>query len=578
MVLGEGFMRQEWFIQNKGGDFARLAEKFNISPITARLIRNRGVIEDADFEKYIYGSKTDMYSPFLMKDVKKAVEILKSKKQQGKKLRVIGDYDIDGVCASFILCSMLKAAGFQADVDIPHRITDGYGISKRLVDKAKEDGIDTIITCDNGISATDALSYAKELGFTVMLTDHHEVPFKENAGEISFIIPEADAVINPKQKDCPYPYKELCGAMVAYKLGQALLMSMAYPDLEALENELIVFGALATVGDIMPLTDENRIIVKEGLKRIQDVNNNGLRALISVNQLDIATINTYHFGFVIGPCINAAGRLESAMDAYSLFTEENINTAVTKAMYLKDLNTERKNMTQQGVDKAIEIIESEGTGPIIFVYLEGIHESVAGIVAGKLKEKYNRPAFVITDSNGVLKGAARSIEAYSMFEKLQECRELFIKFGGHKMAAGFSLEKENYDKIKTFLTEHCGLGEKDFIEKVSIDFQMPVEYVSRELIEELKILEPFGSGNPEPVFVERDLEVFSLRKVGERQNVLSLDIRLKNMQHIKAVCFNNADVLYDRLNRDRRLTCVYSAKLNEFKGRKNIQLIVEWFR
>lgn len=571
-------MRQEWFIKNKGADFKSLSEKFNISPVTARLIRNRGVIEEEDFRRYIHGDINDMYDPFLMKDVEKAVSILKKKRDEGNKVRVIGDYDIDGVCASHILYTMLNAAGLNADVDIPHRVIDGYGISKRLIDKAKEDGVDTIITCDNGISAREALSYGKELGFTVIVTDHHEVPFEEKDGNIRYIIPEADAVINPKQEDCPYPYKELCGAVVAYKLGLALLMSIEYPETEHLVNELIVFGALATVGDIMPLIDENRIIVKEGLKRISSVDNKGLRALISVNQLDIYNINTYHFGFVIGPCINAAGRLESAMDAFELFAEKDVSAAVSKAMHLKDLNSMRKQMTQEGLDKAVEIVESEGELPIIFVYLEGIHESVSGIVAGKLKERYNKPAFVLTLSNGVLKGAARSIESYSMFEKLQECKDLFIKFGGHKMAAGFSLERENFGKVKKFLVENCGLTDKDFIEKVSIDFQMPVEYVDKALVEEMKLLEPFGNGNPEPLFVERDLEVFSIRRVGEKQNVILLDIVLKNMQHIRAVHFKDADSLYDRLAESKRLICVYAPKLNEYKGKVSLQLNIEYFR
>lgn len=578
MVYGDGFMRQEWYIQNRGADFKALSEKFNISPITARLIRNRGIIEESDYKKFIYGDINDMYSPFLMKDVEKAVKILLSKRDEEKRVRIIGDYDIDGVCSSHILKSMLTAVGINADVDIPHRIIDGYGISKRLVDKAVDDGVDTIITCDNGISAREALSYAKEKGFTVILTDHHEVPYEEIDGEICQIIPKADAVINPKQKDCTYPYKELCGAMVAFKLGLALLISVNYSELDSLVEELIVFGAIATVGDIMPLTDENRIIVKEGLKRIASVNNIGLRALISVNQLDLNSINTYHFGFVIGPCINAAGRLESAMEAYLLFEETEVNSAVSKAMHLKELNAERKNMTKAGLDKAVEMVEAEGVLPIIFVYVEGIHESVSGIVAGKLKEMYNRPAFVITDSNGILKGAARSIESYSMFEKLQECKDLFIKFGGHKMAAGFSLEKENFDKIKSFLINHCGLTDKDFTEKVSIDFQLPVEYVSKELVEELKVLEPFGNGNPEPLFAERDLNVYSLRRAGEKNNVILLDILMKNMQHIRGVYFKDADALYDRLKEDRKLTCVYAPKLNEYKGNVSVQMVVEYFR
>ena len=571
-------MRQEWFIQNKGADFKHLSEKFNISPITARLIRNRGIIEEDDFKKYLYGDMKDMYSPFLMKDVSRAVDILKQKLTEGKKVRVIGDYDIDGVCASHILCTMLNAAGICADVDIPHRITDGYGISRRLVDKAKADNIDTIITCDNGISAIDSLAYAKENGFTVILTDHHEVPFEDINGEHRFIIPEADAVINPKQEDCSYPYKELCGAMVAFKLGQALLMSLGHPATEEIINELIVFGALATVGDIMPLTDENRIIVKEGLKRISSVNNKGLRALISVNQLDINAINAYHFGFVIGPCINAAGRLDTAIDAYRLFAMDNVSDAVSLAMHLKKLNADRKDMTKEGVDKAVEIVEAEGDLPIIFVYLKDIHESVSGIVAGKLKERFNKPAFVITDSNGICKGSARSIETYNMFEKMQECKNLFLKFGGHKMAAGFSFEKENFEKIKAFLVEHCKLTEKDFVEKVSIDFQMPVEYVNKELVEEMKLLEPFGNGNPEVLFVERNLDVYKFRKAGEKQNVILMDILMKNMQHMRAVYFKDADALSERLNNDRKLTCVYAPKLNEYNGNVTVQLVVEYFR
>lgn len=571
-------MRQEWYIQNKRADFAALSEKFNISPVTVRLIRNRGMITEAEFEKYLYGDIKQMYSPFLMKGINEAVAILKDKIAGKKRIRIIGDYDIDGVCASHILGTMLKAAGINADVDIPHRIIDGYGISVRLIDKAKEDGIDTIITCDNGISARDALSYAKQLGFTVILTDHHEVPFEEAEGQLKYLIPDVDVVINPKQPDCKYPYKELCGAVVAYKLGLGLLESLDVPELDKLVNELMAFCALATVGDIMPLTDENRIIVKEGLKRIATTDNVGLRALISANQLDINKIDTYHLGFIIGPCVNAAGRLESAMEAFELFEETDENKAIQKALYLKDLNSKRKNMTAEGVKKAVEIVESEGDAPIIFVYIQGIHESVSGIVAGRLKEMYHKPAFVLTDSNGLLKGAARSIEAYSMFEKLQECKELFTKFGGHKMAAGFSLKKENFDKAKKFLTENSGLCEEDFVEKIVIDFQMPVEYVSKKLVDEIKLLEPFGNTNPEPLFVERDLEVFSIRRVGEKQNVILMDIENKDMQRIRAVHFKDADALYERLNKDRKLTCAYVPRLNEYRNMVSVQLNIEYFR
>lgn len=571
-------MRQEWFVQNKGADFMQLSKKFNISPITARLIRNRGIVEEKDFEKYLYADMSDMYEPFFMKDMDKAVGILKNKLDAGKKVRIVGDYDIDGVCASHILCSFLKESGMVVDVDIPHRIIDGYGISKRLVENAFHAGVDTIITCDNGIAANSAIDYARSLGMTIIITDHHEIPFEECEGNIKYILPDADAIINPKQEECHYPFKELCGAAVAYKLGVAFLKSIAYDDLETLSNELIVFCALATVGDIMPLIDENRIIVKAGLDKIAKVKNIGLRALININKLDIEKIDTYHFGFVLGPCINAAGRLDSALLAYKLFAEGDENEALKNAIVLYNLNNERKDMTQKGVDKAIELVEQEPVAPIIFVNLKDIHESVAGIVAGKLKERYHKPAFVLTESEGVLKGSARSIESYDMFKKMQECRNLYIKFGGHKMAAGFSIEYENFEKVKDFLTKNCGLSESDFIEKVSIDFQLPIEYVGIDLIKELETLAPFGNGNPEPVFVERDLNVYSIRRVGEKQNVLQIDLLMKDMRHMKAICFKDVDVLYQKLQKERKLTCVYAPKINVFRNTESVQLNIEYFR
>ena len=569
-------MERKWYIQYKKADFNRLARKFNIDPVTARLIRNRGAVTDADFEKYLFGGIRDLYSPMSMEGVPEAVEILRKKIKDRKPIRVIGDYDIDGVCAAFIMKEMLTKAGAVADVDIPHRMTDGYGISKRLISKAKKEGIDTIITCDNGIAAREALLFAKEEDFTVIVTDHHEVPFIRDEDEISYILPEADAVVDPKRETCSYPYKELCGAAVAFKVGQALLEELKTEGRSELYRELLCFCAFATVGDIMELTDENRIIVKEGLRLFADIKNAGMRALLSVNQLELDKLNTYQIGFVAGPCVNAAGRLESAMSAYALFNETDKNEALKKALHLKALNERRKEITQEGLAQAVAFAEEEKEAPIIFLYLKDIHESVAGIIAGKLKELYNKPAFVLTDSGGLLKGAGRSIEAYSMFERLQECGSLFEKFGGHKMAAGFSLLPENFEKAKKFLISHCALEPEDFIQKVYVDFQMPPSYITRELIEETELLAPFGNGNPPPLFAERNLKVEGFRRIGENKNVIAVEFS-QNGKRIKGVSFRDADDLFTELKSNDTLTLAYRPQLNEYLGTVSVQLVVEYF-
>ncbi len=569
-------MKQQWYTQNKKADFERLAQRFGLSPVTIRLIRNRGPETDAAFEKYLHGSIRDLYNPWDMKDMEKAVSLIRETIAGGKKIRVIGDYDIDGVCASFILKEMLQAAGACADVDIPHRVKDGYGVSRRLMEKAKEDGAALVITCDNGISAREAIHYAKEAGLTVIVTDHHEVPFEENAGGSCDILPEADAVIDPKRTDCPYPFPGLCGAGVAFKLGQALLETLAVEQRQALYEELLCFCAFATIGDIMELKDENRILVKEGLRHFPDLKNVGLRALIAVNQLDPAHLTPEQIGFILGPCINAAGRLDSAMLAYGLFNETDENAALAQALHLKELNDQRKTLTQEGLERAVALAEQEPETPVLFLYVKEIHESVAGIIAGRLRELYNKPAFVLTDSGGLLKGAGRSIEAYPMFDRLQACGELFSKFGGHKMAAGFSLPPENFEKAKDFLNAHCGLTAEDFVQKVSVDFQMSPSYITMDLLEEIRQLAPFGNGNPEPCFAERDLKVTGYRLVGEMKNVLSLDFE-QNGRPMKGVCFRDAEALAEELKRSDTLTMVYRPQLNEYRGTVSVQLVVEYF-
>ena len=508
---------EKWFVSAKKADFYKIAEKFHISPVTARLIRNRDVIEENEIRQYLFGSLEDLYDPEKMKGAMEAAKILKEKIEQGKKIRIIGDYDIDGVNASYILLQALKKCGAVVDVEIPDRMKDGYGINEQLIDFAYREGVDTVLTCDNGIAAIEQIQYGKSLGMTILVTDHHELRYLEENGKRNMILPDADVIINPKQPECLYPFKELCGAAVAWKLVQCLYRVMGISEQETFE--LLEFAAIATVGDVMNLIGENRILVREGLKKLPFTKNKGLHALITVNGLSETKITAYHIGFVLGPCINASGRLDTAKRALALLCSETEEEAMRLATELKVMIEERKEMTLAGYERAVQIIETSNLkkDKVLVVFLPDCHESLAGIIAGRIREKYHKPVFVLTKGKEEIKGSGRSIETYSMFEEMMKCKELFIKFGGHPMAAGLSMRQENVEVFRRILNENTTLTEEDFVPKILIDVPMPIDYITEGFVQELECLEPFGKGNTKPLFAEKNLKIlsrwtFSLRR------------------------------------------------------------------
>ena len=515
---------EKWFVINKGADFAGIAKRFGISPVTARLIRNREVMGDEAIARYLKGGIGELYDPHLLLDSDRLTDILVQKISEQKKIRVIGDYDIDGVMSTYILYKGITRCGGSVDFQIPDRMKDGYGINDHLIEQADEAGIDTIITCDNGIAAIGEIAHAKSLGMTVLVTDHHEIPYTEERGERHYKRSEADAIVNPKQMECTYPYKNLCGAAVAWKVKESY---------DFLENV-----AFATVGDVMDLTDENRILVREGLKRIHTTMNPGMRALILQNKLEPEQISSYHFGFVLGPCINASGRLETAKIALNLFLQEDVKKASEIAAELVDLNAQRKDMTAEGVELAMQQVEEGNTGEkVLVVYLPDVHESLAGIIAGRIREACHKPTFVLTKSEDGVKGSGRSIEAYSMYEELCKCQELFTKFGGHPMAAGLSLPEANVEIFREKINACCGLTEEDFIPKIKIDIPMPVDYPDIPLVNELLLLEPFGKANVKPQFADKNLGIDRAVVVGKNQNVLKLTLKTERGKSISAVYF-----------------------------------------
>ncbi len=568
---------KKWFVSAKKADFTEIGKKYQITPMTARIIRNRDVIGEEQIEKYLHGTLKDLYSPWLLHGMQEGVSLIKETIREGKKIRVIGDYDIDGVCATYILLTGLKKIGACVDTAIPDRIKDGYGINEQLIDQAKEDGIDLIVTCDNGIAAYEQISYAKKLGIRVIVTDHHEVPFMETSEGRIEKLPPADVIINPKQKSCTYPWKGLCGAVVAWKLTEAFYESCQIPEEE--KEELLEFAAIATVGDIMELQDENRIIVKEGLKKIHATKNRGLRSLIEVNGLDKENVNAYHIGFVIGPCINAGGRLDTAKRALELFAAEDKEHADRLAGDLKALNDSRKELTRAGVEEGIRQVEetSEKKDRVLVIYLPECHESIAGIIAGKIKERYYRPTIVLTDAEEGIKGSARSIPAYNMFEELSKCADLFTKFGGHPMAAGMSLPKENLEKLRRQLNENCTLTEDDMLEKLSIDIVMPIQYVSENFINELKCLEPFGNGNSKPLFAERNFKVLRSQILGKNRNTVKIYGVNEAGYHMEGLYFGDPSEFMELLEKKDTISVTYYPSVNEFRGKKTLQLMIQDF-
>ncbi|MBD9335894.1 MAG: single-stranded-DNA-specific exonuclease RecJ [[Ruminococcus] faecis] len=569
---------EKWFVAMKKADFNGIAEKYQISPIIARLMRNRDVIGDEAIDFYLNGTVEDLYDGLLMKDMDRAVDILKEKIEEGKKIRVIGDYDIDGVNATYILQQGLAGLGADVDTDIPDRIKDGYGLNQMLIDRALEDDVDTIITCDNGIAAMNEIAYGKENGMTIVVTDHHEVPYLEENGEKKYLLPPADAVVDPHRADCEYPFKRLCGAAVAYKLVEVLyrVSGKSEQEVEHLQESLMENVAIATIGDVMDLVGENRVFVKKGLELLKTTKNEGLHALMQCTGVDTANLNTYHIGFVIGPCINAGGRLDTAKRALELLNASNRREAVTLAADLKELNDSRKEMTEEGVEEAVRQIESSSwkDDQVLVVYLPECHESIAGIIAGRIKERYYRPTFVLTRGESGVKGSGRSIEAYDMFAEMSRCRELFTKFGGHKLAAGLSLEEENVEVFRKRINELADLTEEDLQMKVSIDMRLPFPYINEELIHELKILEPFGKGNGKPLFAESKLRVIQPRIFGKNRNVLKCRLEDQQGNQMEAVYFGEVEDCLQQMEKKQIMSFTYYPTVNEYMGKRTIQLTI----
>lgn len=567
---------EQWVLLRKGADYAGIGEKFHISPRTACLIRNRGVIGTEAIDRYLNGTLTDLYDGMLMKDMDRAVSILKEKLYENKKIRVIGDYDIDGVNATYILLEGLGRLGADVDSDIPDRIADGYGLNISLIERAYREGIDTIVTCDNGIAAAEEIGYGKRLGMTVIVTDHHEVPYEETEEGKNYNLPPADAVVDPKQPDCGYPFSGICGAAVAYKLMESLWESMGR-DVEDLDD-LIENVAIATVGDVMDLTDENRIFVREGLQMLRRTSNLGLRSLIECTGIAGRTINAYHIGFVLGPCLNAGGRLDTAKRALELLCAKNKREADVLAGDLKALNDSRKEMTETAVRQAVKMIESTSLkdDKVLVVYLPDCHESLAGIVAGRLRERYYKPVFVLTDAADGVKGSGRSIEAYSMYEELNRCKTLLTKFGGHRQAAGLSMRKEKLEEFRQELNRRTSLTEADLYEKVVIDMEMPFSCVTEAFVQELEILEPFGKGNTKPVFAARNVEVLNAKVVGKNKNVVKMNLRDETGNRMEGIFFGETEEFLKHTG--RKMSVTYYPGLNEYMGRITPQIVITHYQ
>lgn len=569
-------MRSDWRVYAKRADFKGIAGKYGIDQVIARIIRNRDICGDAAIDMYLNGDINDMHNPESMKDAVLSVDIITQKIKDKCKIRIIGDYDIDGICSIYILYKGLMAAGADVDYVVPHRINDGYGINEHLIDNAINEGIDTIITCDNGIAAYNQVKYAKENGLTVIVTDHHDVPFDKVNGVKEYRVPPADAVVNPKQEDCQYPFKLLCGAGVAYKLISLIYerLRLNTKDME----EYREFMAIATVGDIVDLIDENRVVVKYGLKHIAHTVNTGLKALVEECGVDINNISSYHIGFVIGPCLNASGRLDTARKAIELMLCKNTEEAHNMARELITLNTERKQMTEDETAKAIELVEKNDMlkDRVLVIYLPDCHESIAGIIAGRIKERYYRPTFVITNAEEGAKGSGRSIEGYNMYEEINKCKNVLTKYGGHPMAAGLSLETADIDVFRKMLNDNATLDDSDLIPKTWIDVPMPVGYASMGLVGQLKLLEPFGKGNEKPVFADRDLYVKTASIIGKNRNVLKMQLETKEGYIVQAVQFGISDK--DPVPKaGSRILIVYYPDINVYNGVSSLQIIIkEW--
>lgn len=585
---------EKWFVAAKKADFDKWAEEFHISPVLARILRNRDLTTEAEVREFLWGGLKDCHSPWLLKDMDKAVALLKEAVTQKVSIRVIGDYDVDGICSSYILTRGLKLLGARVDTAIPHRIHDGYGLNDNLIEEAKQDGVGMIVTCDNGIAAASQIALAAELGIQVIVTDHHEVPFTEEAGVRKELLPPALAVIDPKQEQCSYPCENICGGVVAYKLMQALGENTGNEKLLEAMGEFLEFAGLATVCDVMELKGENRIIVKEALKRLKHTNNQGLKALTEVNGIDCERLSAYHLGFVLGPCLNATGRLDTAKRALELLLSEGKAEAMSAAGELKALNDSRKNLTLKGVEQAEEYINKQHmeNDRVMLIYLPEVHESLAGIIAGRIREKYNRPVFVLTKSEEGVKGSGRSIEAYHMYEAMTRAKQYFTKYGGHKLAAGLSMQEEDIEALRAALNEDCGLTEEDFIPKVHIDVPMPLIYADESLARELECLEPFGVGNPKPLFAQKGLCFLSGMKMGANKSFARFTVRTPEGERRQLVFFGDLDKFgqfirekygedsEERLYKGRgefSVSVVYQLGINSYRGRTELQYIMQYY-
>ena len=568
---------EKWVVTVKKADFYAIAREQHIDPVIARLIRNRDVVGEENIREYLFGGIEDLPSPWLMKDMEKAVKILKDKIEKKASIRIIGDYDIDGVTATYVLLKGFGRIGANVDTYIPDRVADGYGIHKHLIEKAQADQIDTIVTCDNGIAAAQEIAMAKEMGMTVIVTDHHEIPYRETEGGRQILLPPADAILNPKQSDCPYPNKNLCGAVVAFKLIMALYETFEIPK-EELE-EFYELAAIATVGDVMDLQGENRILVKEGLKRLKDTRNFGLHELIRANNLEDAKITSYHIGFILGPCINAGGRLDTAARSLALLNAKTREEAAKLAGDLTALNQSRKALTEKGKEEAIRLVETTElkNDRVLVIYLPECHESLAGIIAGRIREKYHKPVFVLTRGETSAKGSGRSIESYSMFDELVKCADLMIQFGGHPMAAGLSIEEKNIEELRRRLNENCTLTEEELRAKVTIDVPMPVSYITKELVEEISLLEPFGKGNTKPLFAQKGLRVLDCNIFGKNRNVLKLKLMDEQGVTIDGVYFGEAEKYLEFIRSRETVSVAYYPEINRYKGRESLQIIIQNF-
>ena len=566
---------EKWVVAAKKADFNLIGRQFHIDPVIARLIRNRDVVGEEKIKEYLLGTIDTIPSPWLMKDMKKAVDILEKKIQQQAKIRIIGDYDIDGVTSTYILLKGLTRIGANVDTYIPDRVADGYGIHEHLIDRAESDKIDTIVTCDNGIAACAEIQMAKEKGMTVIVTDHHDIPYREENGERRVILPPADAILNPKQYDCLYPNKNLCGAVVAFKYITALYERFDIQKKELEDYYELV--AIATVGDVMDLQGENRILVKEGLRRLPNTKNKGLQELIRANNLEDSKITAYHIGFVLGPCINASGRLDTAARSLALLNAPTKEEAAKLAGDLTALNQSRKALTEKGKEEAIQLIETTElkNDRVLVVYLPECHESLAGIIAGRLREKYHKPAFVLTRGEKCAKGSGRSIESYSMYDELVKCADLMVQFGGHPMAAGLSIEEENIEKFREQLNQNCTLTEEDLRPKIVIDVAMPISYITKELVEQISLLEPFGKGNVKPIFAQKGLRVLDSNIIGKNKNVVKLKLLDLQGAIIEGIYFGEADDFMNFIREKDSISVTYYPEINRFRGRESLQIIIQ---